>query len=147
MSTVAKGARRRTSSLRGLLVPFNRLLIRYSKKGDLRSLMSAEWDEKGKKQLGGKQLFVGFYINELILKFVQRSESCKILFSDYESTLKNLVSFPEMQEVHLRRFEFAILKEIGVMPDFSEHLVFGNTNYILVLNRGFFMKKISIILI
>ena len=58
--------------LRGLLVPFNRLLIRYSKKGDLRSLMSAEWDEKGKKQLVGKQLFVGFYINELILKFVQK---------------------------------------------------------------------------
>ena len=93
-----------------------------------------------KKQLVGKQLFGGFYINELILKLVQRSESCKILFSDYELTLKNLASFPEMQEVHLRRFEFAILKEIGVMPDFSEHLVLVMTNYILVLNREFFTK-------
>ena len=74
--------------------------------------MSAEWDERGKKQLAGKQLFAGFYINELILKFVQRSESCKMLFSGYESTLKNLVSFPEMQEVHLRRFEFSILKKL-----------------------------------
>ena len=121
-------------------MPFNRLLIRYSKKGDLRSLMSAEWDERGKKQLVGKQLFVGFYINELILKFVQRSESCKILFSDYESTLKNLVSFPEMQEVHLRRFEFAILKEIGVMPDFSEHLVFGNDPLYLSPEQGIFYE-------
>ena len=136
VSAVAKGARRRTSNFRGLLMPFNRLLIRYSKKGDLRSLMSAEWDEKGKKQLVGKQLFGGFYINELILKIVQRSESCKTLFFDYESTLKNLVSFPEMQEVHLRRFEFAILKEVGVMPDFSEHVVTGDNQLYLSPEHG-----------
>ena len=140
VSAVAKGARRRTSNFRGLLMPFNRLLIRYSKKGDLRSLMSAEWDERGEKQLAGQQLFVGFYINELVLKFVQRSESCKMLFSDYESTLKNLVSFPEMQEVHLRRFEFAILKEIGVMPDFSEHLVFGNDQLYVSPEQGIFYE-------
>ena len=140
VSTVAKGARRSTSNLRGLLVPFNRLLIRYSKKGDLRSLISAEWDERGKKQLGGKQLFVGFYINELILKFVQKSESCKMLFSDYDSTLKNLVLFPEMQEVHLRRFEFAILKEIGVMPDFSDPVVTGNNPLYLSPERGIFYE-------
>jgi len=95
--TIAKGARRRTSNVRGLLMPFNKLLIRYSKKGDLRSLISAEWDERGKKQLAGNQLFVGFYINELILKFVQRNQSCKFLFSDYASTLKNGASFTEMQ--------------------------------------------------
>ena len=137
---VAKGARRRTSNFRGLLMPFNRLLIRYSKKGELRSLLSAEWDEKGKKQLVGKQLFAGFYINELILKLVQRSESCKILFSDYELTLKNLASFPEMQEVHFRRFEFAILKEIGVMPDFSEHLVSGTDQLYLSPEQGIFYE-------
>ena len=102
--------------------------------------MSAEWDEKGKKQLVGKQLYGGFYINELILKLVQRSESCKILFSDYELTLKNLASFPEMQEVHLRRFEFAILKEIGVMPDFSEHLVFGNNQLYVSPEQGVFYE-------
>ena len=121
-------------------MPFNRLLIRYSKKGDLRSLMLAEWDEKGKKQLVGRQLFGGFYINELILKFAQKSESCKILFSDYEATLKNLALFPGKQEVHLRRFEFAILKEIGVMPDFSEHLVFGNDQLYVSPEQGIFYE-------
>ena len=141
VSAVAKGARRRTSNFRGLIMPFNRLLIRYSKKGDLRSLMSAEWDEKGKKQLFGRQLFVGFYINELILKFGQRGESCKTLFSDYESTLRNLASFPEMQEVHLRRFEFAILKEIGVMPDFSEHVVSDNSHLYLSPEQGIFYQE------
>ena len=140
VSAVAKSARKSTSSLRGLLVPFNRLLIRYSKKGDLRSLMSAEWDERGEKQLAGQQLFVGFYINELVLKFVQRNESCNMLFSDYESTLKNLVSFPEMQEVHLRRFEFAILKETGVMPDFSEYVVTGNNSLYLSPEEGVFYE-------
>ena len=140
VSAVAKSARKSTLSLRGLLVPFNRLLIRYSKKGDLRSLISAEWDERGKKQLGGKQLFVGFYLNELILKFVQKSESCKMLFSDYDSTLKNLVLFPEMQEVHLRRFEFAILKEIGVMPNFSDNVVTGNNPLYLSPERGIFYE-------
>ena len=83
---------------------------------------------------------MGFYINELILKFVQKSESCKMLF-DYESTLKNLVSFPEMQEVHLRRFEFAILKEIGVMPDFSEHVVTGNDPLYLSPEQGFLRRR------
>jgi len=121
-------------------MPFNKLLIRYSKKGDLRSLISAEWDERGKKQLAGNQLFVGFYINELILKFVQRNQSCKVLFSDYASTLKNLASFPEMQEVHLRRFEFSILKEIGVLPDFSEHVVSGNSHLYLSPEQGVFYE-------
>ena len=122
-------------------MPFNRLLIRYSKKGDLRSLMSTEWDERGKEQLSGKQLFLGFYLNELILKFVQKNQPCKVLFSDYESTLRNLSSFPEMQEVHLRRFEFAILKEIGVMPDFSEHVVSDNSRLYLSPEQGIFHQE------
>ena len=71
---------------------------------------------------------------------MQKSESCKMLFSDYESTLKNLVSFPEMQEVHLRRFEYAILKEIGVMPDFSDHVVTGNNPVYLSPERGIFYE-------
>ena len=83
---------------------------------------------------------MGFYINELILKFVQKSESCKMLFSDYDSTLKNLVSFPEMQEVHLRRFEFAILKEIGVMPDFSDYVGTDNNPVYLSPERGIFYE-------
>ena len=141
VSTVAKGARRRTSAVRGLLMPFNRLVIRYSKKGDLRSLMSAEWDEKRKKGVAGEQLFVGFYINELILKLVQKSESCKTLFSDYELTLKNLALFPKKQEVHLRRFEFAILKEIGVMPDFAEHVVSDDSQLYLSPEQGFLSES------
>ena len=92
---------------------------------------------KRKKAVSWKTTILGFYINELILKIVQKSESCKMLFSDYESTLKNLVSFPEMQEVHLRRFEFAILKEIGVMPDFSEHVVTGKIQLYLSPEQGF----------
>ena len=45
-----------------------------------------------------------------------------------------------MQEVHLRRFEFAILKEIGVMPDFSEHLVFGNDQLYVSPEQGIFYE-------
>ena len=63
-----------------------------------------------------------------------------MLFSDYELTLKNLVSFPEMQEMHLRRFEFAILKEIGVMPDFSDHIVTSNRPLYLSPAQGFFYE-------
>ena len=122
VSAVAKGARRRTSSVRGVLMPFNKLSTRYSNKGELRSLMAAEWDEKGKKLLSGKRIFAGFYINELVLKIIQKSDSCKGLFCTYESTLKDLALLPELQEVHLRKFEFALLKEIGVLPDFSSEL-------------------------
>ena len=96
---------------------------------------------KRKKAVIWKTTILGFYINELILKFVQRNQSCKLLFSDYESTLKNLASFPEMQEVHLRRFEFAILKEIGVMPDFSEHVVSDNSHLYLSPEQGIFYEE------
>ncbi len=136
VSAVAKGARRATSNLRGLLIPFNRILIRYSKKGELRSLMSAEWDERGEKKLAGEQLFTGFYINELILKLVQKNDPFKVLFSAYESTLKSLALLPELQEVHLRRFEFAMLKEIGVFPDFSEYIISGKNHLYLTPEHG-----------
>ena len=46
-----------------------------------------------------------------------------------------------MQEVHLRRFEFALLKEIGVMPDFSEHIVTGNSPLYLSPEQGVFYEE------
>ena len=137
ISAIAKGVRRRTSTMRGILMPFTKLSIRYSKKGELRSLMSAEWDATEKEIISGKQLFAGFYINELILKFVQKSDSCNALFSNYELTLKNLALFPELEEVHLRKFEFFLLKEVGVLPDFSGFIYKEKGHLYLTPEHGF----------
>ena len=71
---------------------------------------------------------------------MQRGESCKLLFLNYEMTLKNLVSFPAMQDVYLRRFEFVILKEIGVMPDFSEYDSTDKSKLYLTPGQGVFCE-------
>ncbi|MDA0876695.1 MAG: recombination protein O N-terminal domain-containing protein, partial [Proteobacteria bacterium] len=43
LGLVARGARRPRSAMRGLLQPFQKLGLRYSHKGELRTLMAAEW--------------------------------------------------------------------------------------------------------
>ena len=136
MSLVAKGARRPMSAMRGILMPFNRFLIKYGKKGELKPLIATEWDQRNDICLTGERLFAGFYMNELILKLFGKNDKCDRLFYLYEQTLHNLSRYTKLQEVFLRKFEFHLLKEIGVMPDFSSQ-IFSDEQYYLSPDRGF----------
>ena len=119
LGLIAKGARRALSANRGLLQPFNKLAIKYGKVGDLRPLISAEWDGNTEiSSLNGDKLFSGFYINELILKLIQKNDPCPELFETYESTLIQLCNNDFAQEAVLRLFEAKLLKEMGLFPDF-----------------------------
>lgn len=122
VSLLAKGARRPRSVHRGLLQPFHRLNIRYSRRGDLKTLISAEWDGGSNIPIIGQRLLSGFYVNELILKLLQKNETCPRLFEAYEKTIISLADTLIPAEVILRRFEIFLLLHMGVLPDFKSVL-------------------------
>lgn len=122
IGVVARGARRPRSALRGLLQPFQPLLLRYSTKGDLRTLLAAEW-RAGLPALRGDALLAGFYLNELLIRLVPRQDPHPSLYDAYEHALQALSAGPggsraALTEAVLRQFECRLLREMGVAPEF-----------------------------
>lgn len=108
---VARGARRPKSALRGLMMAFQPLLLSWAGKSELRTLHKAEW-QGGIPQLQGLGLMCGFYLNELLLKFLAREDPHDALFDVYQDAIAALAREPEPAGV-LRRFEKRMLKELG----------------------------------
>jgi DNA repair protein RecO (recombination protein O) len=108
---VARGARRPKSALRGLMMAFQPLLLSWAGKSELRTLHKAEW-QGGIPQLRGLGLMCGFYLNELLMKFLAREDPHDKLFDLYQDAIAALAHEPEPAYV-LRRFEKHLLKELG----------------------------------
>jgi DNA repair protein RecO (recombination protein O) len=108
---VARGARRPKSALRGLMMAFQPLLLSWAGKSELRTLHKAEW-QGGIAQLRGLGLMCGFYLNELLMKFLAREDPHDTLFDLYQHAIAALAHEPEPASV-LRRFEKNLLKELG----------------------------------
>jgi len=108
---VAKGARRPKSAVRGMLLAFQPLLLSWSGKGELRTLVRAEW-QGGLAPLTGLALICGFYLNELLLKLLPRDDPHEQLFDYYRDTLGRLAESGPPAPV-LRRFELRLLRELG----------------------------------
>lgn len=108
---LAKGARRSKSALRGNLLAFQPLLIRWGGKGELRSLHTAEW-QGGIPQLKGIGLMSGFYLNELLIRFLHRDDPHEGLFDLYFEAVTALASNNKIAAT-LRRFEKFLLGELG----------------------------------
>lgn len=108
---VAKGARRPSSALRGTLMAFQPLLIDWSGGGEVKTLIRAEW-QGGQPLLGGQSLLVAYYANELLMRLLPREDPHPELHHAYGEALRTLAA-GEAQEVVLRRFELALLQELG----------------------------------
>jgi DNA repair protein RecO (recombination protein O) len=108
---VARGARRSKSSLRGVLMNFQPLLLSWFGKGEVRTLHSAEW-QGGQPYLQGTALMCGFYLNELLLKLLARDDPHEHLFDYYRVTVHHLAHQAD-QAATLRRFEKRLLQELG----------------------------------
>ncbi len=117
LGLIAKGARRPRSALRGLLQPFQPLEIRWTGKGELRTLIGAEW-VGGMSVLEGAALMPGFYLNELLVRLLPREDAHPALFDDYRETL-GLLGDKAIAEPVLRRFECNLLREMGYAPNFD----------------------------
>ena len=111
VAMVAKGARRPTSALRGVLMAFQPLRIDWSGGGEVKTLVRAEW-QAGQPLLQGRALLCGYYLNELLVRLTAREDPHPSLFETYASALRALAQ-PHALSPILRGFELALLRELG----------------------------------
>jgi DNA repair protein RecO (recombination protein O) len=112
VSLVARGMRRPRGLLRALLQPFQPLAVSWSGRGGgLMSLRAAE-AAGGATPLPVPALLSGFYLNELVLRFLHRGDPHPRLFAAYGRALAGL-AFDDRPEPSLRRFEMELLAEAG----------------------------------
>nr|WP_275983301.1 DNA repair protein RecO [Propionivibrio soli] len=110
VALLARGARRPRSAMRGLLQAFQPLEVGWAGKGEVQTLMKAEW-QGGQPLLTGTALFCGYYLNELLMHLLPREDAHERLFSVYAGTLKRFAE--AVREADIRRFERAFLQELG----------------------------------
>lgn len=111
IALVARGVRRPRSLLRGALLAFQPLLLSWSGKTELRTLVKTEWHGMC-QPLKGLSLICGFYVNELVLRLVPRDDPHEALFDIYRDTIEALGRGLDQAAI-LRRFEKALLHELG----------------------------------
>jgi len=118
IGVVAKGVRRRRNSPRALLQSFTPLLLSWVGRGDLVTLTDVE-SRAPRYLLQGVVLMSGFYLNELLLRLLQRQDPYPALFSYYDQALKKMarlgtqITTDAALPVILRIFEKQLLEEMG----------------------------------
>jgi DNA repair protein RecO (recombination protein O) len=119
IAAVAKGAKRKGSALRSVLMPFQPIEISLSGKSELRTLTHAEW-LGGMAMPVGDALICGFYMNELIIKLLAKEDPNETIFDAYSRCLSCIAEDSlsgEKLDTSLRAFEWQLLREIGYAPD------------------------------
>lgn len=108
---VARGARGRGSKWRGVLRPFQPLLLSWTGRGELGTLTGAETSAAAHLTTGAL-LAGGFYLNELLIRLLARDDPHPALFGAYDDTLGAL-GRGEPPEPALRIFEKRMLGDLG----------------------------------
>ena len=122
VAVAAKGAKRPTSNLRAVLMPFQRINVSFGRAAsdgaasDIRNLRGAEWGG-GMPVAGGEALLAGFYLNELLMKLLARDDPHPALWDAYAATLPHLGG--DEESAALRAFELVLLAETGHLPDIT----------------------------
>jgi DNA repair protein RecO (recombination protein O) len=107
----ARGANGPKSTLRGVLRPFQRLLVSWSGRTEACALVSAEVDG-GITSMGKERLMSGFYLNELLLKLTHRGDPHPEIFYSYATCVEALCAGAG-EEPTLRLFEKRLLHDLG----------------------------------
>jgi DNA repair protein RecO (recombination protein O) len=165
LGLVAKGARRPKSANRSLLVPFQPLVLDWFGRGELRTLKTAE-PAAPATPLAGQALLSAFYLNELLLKLTTRDDPHEGLFAAYDEAIAALRATSRKEigprapglpiagagsaagapgvtgiEPILRRFELALLREIGFALSLTHEAgthapIVAERDYLYVVERG-----------
>ena len=119
---MAKGALRPYTRWRAsIFQTFQTLAMGFSGKGAVRTLLDAEW-VGGIPMLQGGALISGYYMNEWLMRALAREDVSAGLFDAYQHGLADLSlnahTASEQAQV-LRRFELALLTELGFAPDLA----------------------------
>lgn len=139
IALVAKGARRPLSALRGVIMAFQPLLLDWSGGGEVKTLVRAE-RSGGQPLLSGRALMCGYYLNELLVRLTPREDPHPVLFEAYARAIATLAR-NEPQEPVLRRFELALLRELGYgigldTDSESGEPVDPREDYVYIIERG-----------
>ena len=108
---LAKGAKRGRGPSAALLQPFNPLLLAWSGRGEVKTLVRVEPGGRP-VPLVGDALYCGFYVNELLMRLLARQDPHEVLFVFYQAVLDDLAGSSDL-ETPLRRFELRLLGELG----------------------------------
>jgi DNA repair protein RecO (recombination protein O) len=111
LSLVAKGVKKSKSKTAGMLQPFIPLLISYVGKAELKTLTDVEIAQPF-VQLRGLAFYCGFYVNELISRFLHKYDPHPEVFNDYASCLSRLADGDNI-EATLRLFELNLMDHVG----------------------------------
>lgn len=93
-------------------MPFIPLLVSFSGKAELKTLLQVEVDGLA-CNLSGKTILSGFYLNEVLLKLLPLHESCPKIYCSYQTTLFALANADEQPESALRVFEKNLVANLG----------------------------------
>lgn len=128
IGVVARGTRRlhRGGSTGALLQPFRPLLVSFGGRSELKTLSAVEPGGE-LEPLHGDSLLSGFYLNELLVRTVQRGEPHPSLFAAYAAALAAIASAtPTDIACCLRRFEFTLLDTLGYGIAFDQVALSGD---------------------
>jgi DNA repair protein RecO (recombination protein O) len=107
---VARGARGGRPKSGAALQAFVPLLLSWNESGDLGTLVASE-AAGSPVMLAGERIFHGWYLNELLLRLLNRHDAHPELYAVYAYTLPQLAAGDS--EPLLRAFELRLLGEIG----------------------------------
>lgn len=111
VGAIARGVRTEKSRWAGALQAFRPLLVSWSGRGELVNVNAVE--ENGPALfLAGTALTCGFYVNELLLRLLQRNDPHAALYEVYWQAIRRLGEGAE-PDVTLRVFEKQLLQELG----------------------------------
>jgi DNA repair protein RecO (recombination protein O) len=111
LPAIAKGVKTGRSHRAALLQPFSPLLVSLSGRGEIQSLGQAEAEGRA-YPLHGERLYCGFYINELMMRLLERRDPYPDLYTFYLQTLARLAS-QDTPDQCLRDFEIQLMIELG----------------------------------
>lgn len=111
LPVLAKGAKRGRLAPAAVLQPFRPLWMSWTGGGEVHTLIRSEPAGRA-LTLTGKALICGFYLNEILVRLLERGDPHEDLFAFYHAALTNLARDEDLETV-LRQFELRLLDEIG----------------------------------
>lgn len=142
-SLVAKGIKRKNNqALKAILQPFNLLNIEYSGRSELKTLCEASLspDISSFDSINRRAIACGYYLNELLMRSTQEWQESPQLFGAYHQCIDALRGAESFAAI-LRRFEVALLTELGVAPDWqidtSGEVIQTDQRYHFINEQGF----------
>ena len=114
---VARAARASKKGQGSLLQPFQSLLVSWSGRGELKTLVSVERAQM-LPLVTGERLYSALYLNELLVRSLAPADPHPPVFDAYAQLLPGLAEEADHEPL-LRDFELKLLRELGYALDFD----------------------------